>query len=63
MTHAEFKALARNNDGDIIDLYDIFYLLSPKQIERLTGDDQSRVDDYQEELRYLYAEAAEEFGC
>ena len=52
MKQSEFKALKRNEDGDIIDLADIFYRLSPAQIEALSGDDYSRYDDYSEELRY-----------
>ena len=52
MKQSEFKALERNQDGDVIALADIFYLLSPAQVEALSGDDQSRHDDYSEELRY-----------
>ena len=52
MKQSEFKALKLNEDGDIIALADIFYRLSPVQIEALSGDDYSRYDDYSEELRY-----------
>lgn len=55
-TDAEFKALTRNGDGDVIDLAECFMWITPAQIERLTGDDQSRVDDYEEEVRCLMAE-------
>jgi len=52
-TDAEFKALPRNDDNDVIDLYGSFIRMTPAQIDALTGDDQSRVDDYEEELRYM----------
>ena len=52
-TDAEFKALPRNDDNDVIDLYSSFIRMTPAQIDALTGDDQSRVDDYEEELRYM----------
>lgn len=52
-TDAEFKALPRNDDNDVIDLYGAFIWMTPDQIDALTGDDQSRVDDYEEELRYM----------
>jgi len=55
-TAAEFDALPRNADGDIIDLYDAFVWFTPQQVEALTGDDYSRVDDYEEELRIMAAE-------
>ncbi len=57
-TDAEFKALPRNADGDIIDLYVVFVWLTPEQVDALTGDDCSRVDDYKEELRCMVAEFA-----
>jgi hypothetical protein len=56
LTPEDFNALPRNADGDIIDLYDVFVWLTPKQEDSLTGDDYSRVDDYKEELRCLAAE-------
>ena len=52
-TNAEFAKLARNTDGDIIDLYEVFVWFTTPQKERLTGDDYSRVDDYEEEIRYM----------
>ena len=52
----EFKALERNGEGDVIDLYDAHIWMSNAQISKLTGDDQSRVDDYQEELRVMMKE-------
>ena len=55
-TNEEFAALARNDDGDIIDLAMHFMFLKEGQIKRLTGDDFSRVDDYREEARCLLAD-------
>ena len=53
----EFEALPRNTDGDVTVLADAFIWLTDAQVLRLTGDDQSRYDDYQEEVRCLYADA------
>jgi hypothetical protein len=61
-TNAEFKAIPRNSDGDIIDLFDAYCFLTNAQREKLTADDQSRCEGYDEEMRYLAAEALEEFG-
>lgn len=57
-TTAEFKALPRNADGDIIDLYSVFVWLTPNQVDALSSDDWSRVEDYNEELRCMVAEFA-----
>ena len=56
LKNADFKKLERYPDGAIVNLSAIFYLLSKSQINRLTGDDQSRYEDYDEELRCLCAE-------
>jgi hypothetical protein len=56
MKQSEFKALKRNENGDIIDLADIFYRLSPIQIEALSEDDYSRYDDLCEELSFEASE-------
>jgi hypothetical protein len=61
-TNAEFKSLDRNADGDIIDLSECFFLISPSQVEQLSCDDWSRIQDYEEELRCLMADAHVEFG-
>ncbi|USM11461.1 hypothetical protein vBCbaSRXM_16 [Citromicrobium phage vB_CbaS-RXM] len=58
----EFSCLARNADGDIIDLSLAYPFITEAQRERLTGDDQSRMDDYDEEARVLFAQAKEELG-
>ena len=55
-TAEEFKALPRNADGDINDLYAAFVWFTPEQVDALTGDDYSRVEDYEEELRCMAAE-------
>jgi|TARA_R110000744_G_scaffold50958_12_gene109961 hypothetical protein len=62
MTNAEFAALDRNEVGDIIDLYDVFFRLTSKQVNRLTGDDESRLDDYNEELAYIIHSEHSEFA-
>jgi hypothetical protein len=61
-TNKEFKALERNTDGDLCDMYEHFLLLTDAQVELLTSDDWSRYYDYKEELDYEVALAREEFG-
>ena len=61
-TMREFNAISRNADGDFTDMFEHFLLLTDEQVEMLTGDDQSRYYDYQEELEYEMAMAREEFG-
>tara|TARA_S200002703_G_C3748900_1_gene230395 strand:+ start:134 stop:310 length:177 start_codon:yes stop_codon:yes gene_type:complete len=51
MTAKEFKQLERNADGDIVNLYNIHHLLNDKQIDSLTDDDWSRVNEYQLDLQ------------
>ena len=62
-TNDEFAALPRNAGGDIIPLAEgAFIWLTDDQKERLTGDDQTRLDDLEEEVRVMAAEfMAEEF--
>lgn len=59
-TMKEFKSLERNADGDLLNIYDHFVLLTDRQVSLLSGDDQSRYDELQEELRcemaYIYKE-------
>lgn len=62
MRMKDFLGLERNEDGDIINLYDWYHLLTDKQIEQLTDDDWSRYQEYQEELYILHQQAKEEFG-
>ena len=61
-TMKEFRALDRNTDGELCDMYDHFLLLTDKQVDMLVGDDWQRYMDYQEELEYEMAMAREEFG-
>ena len=58
----EFKALDRNSDGDLLDMFEHFLLLTDAQVELLTEDDWSRYHDYQEELNYELASLKAEFG-
>ena len=55
-TASGFANLPRNADGDIVNLYDVFFRLTLRQVSRLTEDDYSRVDEYEEELRCMAAE-------
>ena len=61
LKNADFKKLERYQDGAIVNLYAVFYLFTKSQINRLTGDDQSRYEDYDEELRCMMHDAEEEF--
>ena len=60
MTAKEFKQLKRNADGDIVNLYNIHHLLNDEQIDSLTDDDWSRVNEYQLELVHLRNEVRQE---
>jgi hypothetical protein len=52
----EFRALDRNEDGTLVNMFDHFLLLTDKQVAMLAEDDHVRYNDYQEELNYeLYA--------
>jgi len=55
-TNAEFKALSRNDDGEIKNLSDHFVWLTEKQIDRLSGDDWMRVCELQEEIEIMKAD-------
>jgi hypothetical protein len=62
-TDAEFAGIRRNADGDIYTDLDVHHIwMTPAQKLRLTGDDQTRVEEYQEELAYMMEEAKAEFG-
>jgi len=62
LTNEEFDLLPRNEDGDLIDLSLAAPFITYEQRDRLTGDDWSRMDDLDEEMRYMMAELAAEFG-
>ena len=61
LTATEFKALERNGDGDIIELSYAYPFITDAQRDGLTGDDQSRMHDLDEEVRCLMADLMEEF--
>ena len=62
-TDAEFASIRRNADGDIYTDLDVHQIwMTPAQKLRLTGDDQTRVDECQEELAYMMEQAKAEFG-
>lgn len=62
-TNAEFAAIERNADGDICnDLEAHLLWMTEAQREKLTGDDQYRADLADEEMAYMHADAAIEFG-
>jgi len=61
-TAAEFKALKRYENGDIVDLYEHALLLKPAHVEALTEDDWSRYHEIHDELNYELAALACEFG-
>jgi hypothetical protein len=58
-TRAEFDALPRNEHGDltVADLEMHFCFVPKTFVELLSGDDQTRYDNFQEELRCLAAQA------
>ena len=56
MTRNQFKALARNTDGDIIGLDAAIELgLTDAQYDDLTNDDQSRFADIMDDLMFELA--------
>jgi len=61
-TNEEFLALERNADGDLLNMFDAFLLLTEDQVAQLSGDDWSRYYDYKEELDYEMAALSKEFG-
>lgn len=61
-TMKEFKAIKRNSDGDIINTWEHFPLITEKQRSLLSDDDWSRYENYQEEMRCMMHDLALEFG-
>lgn len=59
---AEFRAIPRNSNGDIIDLFDAYSFITTDQRSELSDDDWSRVLDLDEEVGCLLADARTEFG-
>ena len=60
-TDEEFAAVPRNADGDILDLYDAYCFITDEQRKKLTSDDWSRMNDYDEELEYMKAELLHDY--
>lgn len=58
----EFNAIPRNSDGDIIDTWEHFPLITEKQHKLLSDDDYSRYENYLEEMRCMMHELELEFG-
>ncbi len=57
LTDAEFDAIERNADGRILDDFDMVWIWSTEeQRAQMHGDDVSRGDDTDEELRCMLAE-------
>lgn len=59
---AEFNALKRNADGDLVSMFDHFILITPEQVELLSSDDWSRYHEYQDELKYEMSLLSAEFS-
>lgn len=56
LTDAEFRAIPRNPDGDVLDesmFICAWIFATDNQKETLTGDDQTRGDTLDQELLYL----------
>tara|TARA_R110000851_G_scaffold311261_1_gene471383 strand:- start:1059 stop:1271 length:213 start_codon:yes stop_codon:yes gene_type:complete len=59
LTKAEFDSIPRNAAGDITgDLQMLQLYMTPEQRELLSGDDWSRAEDNDEEMRCMMAEFA-----
>ena len=56
LTNEQFKALERSKEGDILELSQCFFLISDKQRTQLSGDDWSRMDMLEEDMRCMMAE-------
>ena len=61
MRPQDFKQLERYPNGDIVDLCDIYHLLSEKQIDKLSDDDWSRVNEYNLELDAMVSALSGEY--
>jgi hypothetical protein len=61
-TNKEFYNIPRNSDGDIIDLYDAYAFIGNEQREKLSDDDWSRMQEYDEELSYFMVDTLAELG-
>ena len=52
LSDTDFLALERSTSGRIVHLYDVFFLLSPEQVEQLHEDDWTNYHSYTEESSY-----------
>jgi hypothetical protein len=59
MRNTDFKMLPRNERGDILNLSTVFLDLTDAQIDRLSDDDWTRVQEYQEEIEIMKADFIE----
>jgi hypothetical protein len=63
MTNEEFNKIDRHSNGDIKNDLDMLYItMTDAQKRQLTGDDKSRVDDYEEEMRVMMSGLEAEFA-
>lgn len=65
LTNAEFRDLPRYSNGDIIEgvFADAWIWATEEQRDQMTGDDQSRGDDLEEELRYMRYMEEQHYDC
>ncbi len=57
MTNAEFNSIERNENGRIIDGFDLVWIYATDaQKAKMHGDDQTRGDELDEEFRCMIAE-------
>jgi hypothetical protein len=61
-TNKEFKNLERYENGDIVNLGEVFFKIKPAQTEKLSSDDWSRMDGLEEEMRCMVADLEVEFA-
>lgn len=55
LTRAEFFSLDRYMNGRLVDLPNVFHLLTPELVEELHSDDWSYYHELMEELEYEFA--------
>ena len=55
LTRAEFFSLDRYMNGRLVDLPNVFHLLTPEIVEELHSDDWSYYHELMEELEYEFA--------
>lgn len=60
LSDKDFDNLSRNEDGDILNLSNVYYRMTEEQLERLSDDDWSRVNEYELEMEYLKMEIKNE---